>query len=136
MPTWSRTYVEHNRQFLYMRFTNIKAKYALIWQLFCPGIPLPIMHALTQKLPVIKGNSSIIPKHLWYLSFISILILCHNNMYLYILLMLMQILFFRCQTTSNMTLGFIYIKYLSGLFCQNRINLHQTICHVLMFGRH
>ena len=51
-------------------------------------------------------------------------------------LMLMQVFFSGCKTTSDMPLLLIHIQNLSHFTCQSRIELAETVSTVLMFGCH
>ena len=42
--------------------------------------------------------------------------------------MLVLIFFLGCHTAADMALGFVDIEYLSGFFCQSRIDLHHAQC--------
>ena len=48
--------------------------------------------------------------------------------------MLVLIFFLGCHTAADMALGFVDIEYLSGFFCQSRIDLHQTFRDIFMYS--
>lgn len=48
--------------------------------------------------------------------------------------MLVQILFFSCQSAPDMAFGFVYVQHFSGLLGQSRIDLHEPVCNILVYG--
>ena len=75
-----------------------------------------LCYPLYEKHPPIRGRFFI------YLSFI----LTH--------LMLMQVFFSGCKTTSDMPLLLVHIQNLSHFTCQSRIELTETVSAVLMYS--
>lgn len=56
-----------------------------------------------------------------------------SNQYLH--RMLMQIFFSCRQTTSNVAFGLVHVKHFSGLRRKGRVDLGETFCDILMYGR-
>lgn len=48
--------------------------------------------------------------------------------------LLVQVFFPGGKTAADVTLGFIDIKHLSGVFCEGGIDLHEALGHVFMYG--
>lgn len=56
------------------------------------------------------------------------------HVFLFLHLMKVLVLLLCCQSSTDMSLGFIYIQNLSCLLGKGRINLHQSIRDIFMYG--